>query len=60
MQVNVRLPSDWRGKPVHLRWNSSSEAMLFDNFGNVLQVYPKIQFKKTKVGNDKLCTLDEC
>ncbi|CAL8089914.1 unnamed protein product [Orchesella dallaii] len=35
--IKIVIPSDWKEKEVHLRWNSSSEAMLINQDGNVLQ-----------------------
>lgn len=37
IQVNIIVPREWEAKEVHFRWNSSSEAMLLDLSGNVLQ-----------------------
>lgn len=37
-QVIAKVPDCWAGKEVHLRWNSNSEALLFNNHGKPLQV----------------------
>nr|CAG4651772.1 EOG090X04YD [Triops cancriformis] len=35
----VSIPEKWVGKEIHLCWNSSAEAMLWDAEGNALQAY---------------------
>lgn len=36
-QVVATVPDEWVGGEVHLRWNSGSEALLFDEGGRPLQ-----------------------
>lgn len=36
-KVVVKIPESWSGKEIHLRWNSSSEALLFNTLGDPLQ-----------------------
>ncbi|KAL9644310.1 hypothetical protein ABK040_005771 [Willaertia magna] len=36
-EVELQVPSEWRGKDVYFIWNSDSEALLFDRNGSVLQ-----------------------
>lgn len=38
LQVVVKIPDEWVGKEVHFRWNSNSEALLFNRHGEPLQV----------------------
>ncbi|KAG1675632.1 Alpha-mannosidase 2C1 [Nymphon striatum] len=32
-KLNISIPSEWCGCEVHLRWNSGSEALIFDSSG---------------------------
>ncbi|CAG7731917.1 unnamed protein product, partial [Allacma fusca] len=36
-KVEIRVPTEWTGKEVHFRWNSSSEAAIYDTAGRMLQ-----------------------
>ncbi|ODN00433.1 Alpha-mannosidase 2C1, partial [Orchesella cincta] len=44
--IKVVIPIDWKGKEVHLRWNSSSEATLINHDGNVVQVISLTNFAR--------------
>jgi len=35
--LNIKVPKEWQGKGVHLVWDSSSEAMIFDTKGLPIQ-----------------------
>ncbi|XP_046643053.1 alpha-mannosidase 2C1-like [Daphnia pulicaria] len=36
-KIVVKIPESWSGKEIHLRWNSNSEALLFNTLGEPLQ-----------------------
>ncbi|CAG7731916.1 unnamed protein product [Allacma fusca] len=36
-KILIDVPTSWTGKEVHLRWNSSSEAAIYDTQGRMLQ-----------------------
>ncbi len=45
----MNIPESWSGKEIHLRWNSNSEALLFNTLGEPLQVYNQLFCVQDKI-----------
>ena len=63
-KLDLRIPKEWKGKEVHLIWDSQSEAMIFENgvptqgkrcveppFGFALRIYLLIVSVRFKFEN---------